>query len=570
MLFATLPSRGAKLAANPLTRSLALGLLAATISGCTGAPPPTDGTGTGPDAHATDQGPADMLVVATGSDINTMIPIVSTSVGDSQVFSHIYLDGVNGVFDCQLNYQPALYESWEWSDDSLQLTLKMRQDIKWSDGEPVTAHDVAFTYEAIGMTDVASPRYAYTRDYAEPATALDDYTVRFSWKNPGDRITRLAQSAAYVIPKHKLASALPNLGDNPLATNPLANGPFRLGKRQAGQYFTLEPNPDFSGPDEWKAHLKLVRFQIVPEYQTRLLKLKKGEVDLMEGIKVKDADELKKSTPNLRLVRRGYRFMDYIAWNLNDKRFQDKQVRTAMAYAVDIDGMIDKLLTGEDGTRYGQQAVGTITPEICSVKADFDPIKQNVETAKKMLADAGWKDTNGNGIIDKDGVEMSFTLLTNKENDRRRQASQLVQAQLKEVGIDMKLDLIEFNAMTKRLQARDFEAVLGGWSAGLFVDPSPFWHSGEEYHFNYPSYANADVDALIDKALATPDPDEAAPIWKEMQQQVYEDQPYMFLWWRDEIVAIDNRFENTDIDISSLTHNLNKWSVPADKVKYRL
>jgi len=549
---------------------LLAGGLALTLAACTGSPPASPDSADGTAKTPADDGPRDMLVVASGSDINTMIPFVSTSAGDSQVFGHIYAEGLDADFDCQLNYKPFLYDSWEWSEDSLELTLEMRKDITWADGTPVTAHDVAFTYGAIANKEVASPRYAYTDGFAKPVEAVDDHTVKFTWKKPGDRITRLAQSAAYHSPKHKLESAIPNLGDHPLATNPLPDGPFRLGKRQAGQYFTLEPNPDFTGPDEWKPELKLVRFLIVPEYQTRLLKLKKGEVDLMEGIKVKDADELKKSNPNLRLVRRGYRFMDYIAWNLQDDRFKDKKVRQAMAYAVDIDGMIDKLLTGSDGTRYGQQAVGTLTPEICSVKADFDPIKQDLDKARALLEEAGWKDTNGNGIIDKGGVEMSFTLLTNKENERRRQASQLVQAQLKEIGVEMKLDLIEFNAMTKRLHDREFEAVLGGWSAGLFVDPSPMWHSGEEYRYNYPSYANDEVDALIDKGLMTPDPAEAAPIWREMQEKIYEDQPYMFLWWRDEIVAIDGRFENTHIDISSLTHRLYDWEVPPDKVKYRL
>lgn len=544
--------------------------LAIALAACTGAPPPAD-TGAGGTAPPADDGPRDMLVVAAGSDINTMIPIVSTSVGDSQVFSHLYMQGMESEFECQLNYVPQLYQSWEWSEDSLELTLKMRSDIKWEDGTPVTAADTVYAYEMIEKPCTASPRKSYTDGFDGPPVAVDEQTVKFKWLTPGDRITRLAQASAYSIPKHALEDhECGTLTKHALASDALETGPFKLGKRAAGSYFTLVPNDKFTGPEEMKPRLKMVRFEIVPEYQTRLLKLKKGEVDLMEGIKVKDADELRKTNPDLKLVRRGYRFMDYIAWNLNDDRFKDKQVRRAMAHAVDIDGMIDRLLKDANGEVYGKQAVGTITPEICSVRTDFDPIKQDVEKAKSMLAEAGWKDTNGDGVIDKDGVEMSFTLLTNRENERRRQAAQLVQRQLKEVGIDMKLDLIEFNAMTKRLKDREFEAVLGGWSAGLFIDPSAFWHSGPEYRFNYTSFANERVDALIDQGLATPDPAEAAPLWKEMQEIVYDEQPYMFLWWRDEIVGVDSRFENTSIDILSLTHKLNEWEVPADKVKYDL
>ena len=97
------------------------------------------------------------------------------------------------------------------------------------------------------------------------------------------------------------------------------------------------------------------------------------------------------------------------------------------------------------------------------------------------------------------------------------------------------------------------------------------WHSDTEdkkYPFNYTSYSNPEVDALIDRGLNTPDPKEAAPIWQEMQAKIYDDQPYLFLWWRDEIVGIDNRFENTEIDVLGLLNNLHKWEVPADKDKY--
>ncbi|MFK7927831.1 MAG: ABC transporter substrate-binding protein, partial [Myxococcota bacterium] len=161
-------------------------------------------------------------------------------------------------------------------------------------------------------------------------------------------------------------------------------------------------------------------------------------------------------------------------------------------------------------------------------------------------------------------------LITNRENERRMQAAQLVQSALKDIGVSMKLDFVEFNSMSDRARNKKFEAMLGGWSAGLFVSPAAMWHTGEQYTFNYPSYSNSTVDALIDKGLATPDPKEAAPIWAEMQTKIYEDQPYLFLWWRDETVAVHRRFENAQININSLIHNLNEWEVPADKVKYDL
>jgi peptide/nickel transport system substrate-binding protein len=235
--------------------------------------------------------------------------------------------------------------------------------------------------------------------------------------------------------------------------------------------------------------------------------------------------------------------------------------------------MIGKLLTSKDGTRYAKQAVSTITPELCNVQnTDIKFITYDPEKAKALFAEAGWSDTDGDGILDKDGVRFRFTLVTNRENDRRTEAAVLIQNALKKVGVEMNIDTKEFNSMTDMLRKKQFEAVMGGWAAGLFVDPSTMWHSDTEdktYPFNYTSYSNPEVDALIDQGLATPDPNEAAPKWKELQAKVYEDQPYMFLWWRDEIVGIDRRFQNTTIDVLSLMNKLHEWEVPADKVKYK-
>ncbi len=123
------------------------------------------------------------------------------------------------------------------------------------------------------------------------------------------------------------------------------------------------------------------------------------------------------------------------------------------------------------------------------------------------------------------------------------------------------------NTFFERLRKRDYEAALSGWSAGLFVDPSAIW--GPDSEFNFTSYRNPEVADLIAKGLSTPDPEAAKPIWMDLQQKVYDDQPYAFLYWMDEIVAVHSRFENTTVDILSPYRNLDDWSVPADKVKYK-
>lgn len=251
--------------------------------------------------------------------------------------------------------------------------------------------------------------------------------------------------------------------------------------------------------------------------------------------------------------------------------FGDAKVRRALTKAINIDKLIGDLLTSEvTGEKYGKPAVSTITPELCNAHADeVKRLPYNVQTAKADLEALGWKDTNGDGTIDKDGKEFAFTLQTNSENQRRAKAAIIVQANLKDIGVDMQIERVEFNTFSEKHRKKDFDATLGGWSAGLFVDPTVIWHSGIDYQFNFVSYQNAAVDALMEKGLREPDPAVSNPIWKELQARIYEDQPYTFLYWRDDIVALSSRFENAQIDVLSPYGDLYKWDVPADKVKYK-
>lgn len=555
-------------------RALSISLILSAGSGCGGS---TDAVNDNKADADLANGPRDMLVYAAGSDLESLLPGISQSASDSAIMANIYMPLQDVEFDCSLKRtSDGLAQTAEWNEDGTVLSMSLRDDIKWSDGTPVTTKDVAFLYKMIANKEVASPRMSFV-DKMKPEFApkvIDDTHIEWHFTSAYDRDTQTAHGSLGTVPTHILKDLdLKTIRSQSANKAPMPNGPFKLVDHKPTQSYALVPNENFTGKDSEKARIKRIQFKIVPEYQTRLLLLKKGEIDLMEGIQVKDADELVKSNPNINLVRRGYRFNDYIAWNLNNDLFKSKAVRQALAHAVDIEMIIGKLLTSEDGTRYARQAVSTITPELCNVHNDaIPPFKYDAEKAKALFAEAGWSDTDGDGILDKDGQKFRFTLVTNRENARRTEASILIQNAFKKVGVEMNIDTKEFNSMTDMLRKRNFEAVMGGWAAGLFVDPSSMWHSDTEekkYPFNYTSYSNPEVDVLIDQGLATPDPNDAAPIWKELQAKIYDDQPYMFLWWRDEIVGIDSRFENTQIDVLSLMNNLHEWEVPADKVKYK-
>jgi peptide/nickel transport system substrate-binding protein len=563
-----------------MTRPLSIVALSFAVScggGGTEAPPATGPVG------------QDMLVIAAPSDIGHLLSPVYEANHDAQVMAMLNFPLVDADFDCSLKKEPGFATEWAWNEDGTVLSMTLRDDLKFSDGHPMTAEDIAFTYELIADPVVASPRVSsIERLTADGRPRVIDAThIEWHFTQAYDRDTQISHVGLATMPKHVLESAdRASLRGHPYNTAPLSSGPWRMAEHSPNERIVLEPNPDFSGPESWRPHLKRVVFQIIPDYNTRLLKLEAGEVDLMEQVQVADADRLRTSHPEIRLVRRGWRSMEYIGWNLTNPLFQDVRVRRALSMSIDAEDMMGKLLTSETGEVYARRSVGTITPALCGVhNDDIAPITRNVDQARALFAEAGWTDTDGDGVLDKDGQKFEFRFTTNNSNARRAAATVLIQAQLAEVGVKANIEQLETNTFFEKLRLKEYDAALAGWAAALTVDPSVIWHgdvtcegqpegSGcvpRKYEFNFTGYNNPRVNELIDRGMATPIPEESAPIFKELQQVIYDDQPYTFLWWTDEIVAVHSRFEHAEENINVLSPfgNVHEWSVPDDKVLRR-
>ncbi|MDG1479970.1 MAG: ABC transporter substrate-binding protein [Myxococcota bacterium] len=572
------------------TRYLAL---LALLAGCDGSETPA----TSGDA---DVFPRDTLVIAFQSDAESLLDVVSQSAADGEIIQNLNYPIIDADFDCEMKPRPALAKSWEWNEDGTILSMELRDDISWSDGTKVTASDIAFTMELVADSKVASPRIAYIENMKADGRpkVIDETHIEWHFTHAYDRITQASHAAVlHTAPRHILEGAdRATLRGHAFNTKPTINGRWKLAKWDRGERIVLEPNENWTGPADEMPKLERVIFRVLPEYATRLIELETGGVDLMQGILVSDADRLAKEHPEIKLHRRGWRSIDYVAWNQVDsadfkamaaavpegeridldavKRhhiFGDREVRRALAKAVNVDKLIDDLLKSETtGEVYGKPAVGTITPALCNVhNDDIERIGFDPSAARSELEGLGWTDSDGNGILDKDGRELSFSLMTNSGNKRRANASIIIQATLKQAGVHVELETVESNTFFERLRKKDYEAALSGWSAGLFVDPTVIWHSGPEYEFNFVSYKNERVDELIEAGLREPDPEKSAPLWQEMQQLIYDDQPYAFLYWMDEIVGVNERFEDPKIDVQGAFRDLHSWWVPADKVKYR-
>ncbi|MDP7113743.1 MAG: ABC transporter substrate-binding protein, partial [Myxococcota bacterium] len=422
-------------------------------------------------------------------------------------------------FDCRCSYEPGLARQWSWSDDGLTLTLQLRDDVRWSDGEAVDADDVRFTLELIRDPTVASGYGSYL-EHLRPETPVetpDPHTVVVHFARHYDPDTMLSHvGGCPIVPQHALADVpRDELRAAPFGSSPVTAGPFRFDRWERGQRLLLERDTTAVTPPL----LDRVEFRVIPEYSTRLIELERGEVDLLPGLQVADAERLSRERPEIRIIPRGHRYLDYIAWNLRDERFADERVRRALAHAVDADELIDALLRAGD-RRFGTRAVGTITPELCDLRDEATtPVPHDTAAAAALFADAGWTDSDGDGWLDREGRRFAFTLETNGSNPRRVQAQVIVQEQLRRAGIDVTLATHEGNTFFDRLKSGEFEAALTGWGAALVVDPSRLWKSDGIYNFS--GYSSAEADALIEQGLASTDPAESARRWRELQALIH-------------------------------------------------
>ncbi len=543
--------------------------------------------------------PRDTLVVAYKSDVESLVSVLPQTTADTDILGVLDSLLLQPGFDCELTYEPLIAESWSFSEDGKTLSLALKQGFTWTDGAPLTARDVKFTYDLLANPAVASPRAAFIQHMLPEARPrlVDDWHLEFAYSSAYDPATMVAHAVGLeLLPEHALRDLPPEeIGGIWKEEPPLTYGPWRLESRTPGQKLVLVPNERWGGPESMRPKLRRVIVKVLPEQATQLGELRAGTVDMVLGVEVEDAQRLAAENPEIQLLRRGWRAMEYIGWNAIDgARYQellvaagegarpdpasagphpifgDPAVRRALTMALDIDGMMAQLFTAQaTGETYAQRAVGTISPSLCRYHAeDIQPLPHAPEKASAALAAAGWEDRDGDGVLDKDGQPLRFRLLGSRGNARRERTALLAQDALKKIGVDMQLELADFGTYVQRAIGKDFDALIGGWSADLFVDPTTKWHSSPEQIYNFVSYGDTEADALIAAGLSEPDPEQAAQIWRQFQRRVYQDQPYTFLWWADEIVAIHGRFQDVTPNVLSPFHDLHAWWVPATQVKH--
>ena len=514
---------------------------------------------------AAEGGPAygDTLVEASIGDISGLIPNITSDSASHEIGNLVYSNLIRT--DKNLRLEGELAEGWDISKDEMTITFHLRQGVKWHDGVEVTADDVDFTYRY--MIDPKTPTaYAESFRQIRRAEVVDRYTYRVTYEKPYS--PALLSWGIWILPRHILEGpwkAGVDLRTTRQNRHPIGCGPYLFREWKTGEKVVLEANPDYF---EGRPYIKRVVYRIIPDPSTIFLELKARNID-MAGL---TPIHYRRQTdyPAFRKAFNKYQYLSnsfaYLGFNLLDPRFQNKRVRQAMAYAINKQEIIEGVLLG-----LGQPAVGPYKPGTWWYKADVKTYPFDPERAKALLAEAGWTDTNSEGILAKNGKPFSFTIRTNQGNAVRKDTAEIIQRRLRAVGIDAQIHIVEWAAFINTfIRKRDFEAIILGWGLGLDPDQYDIWHSSKtgSDELNHISYKNPKVDALLEAGRRTFDEAKRKAIYGEFQDIMAEEQPVVFLYVPDALPVVSSRVRGIEPAPAGISYNFTKWYVPANLQRY--
>jgi peptide/nickel transport system substrate-binding protein len=529
------------------------------ITGCKGKPAATVRTVSGVNGDEPAYG--DALVTGTIGEPSILIPMLAGDSASHDVSGLIF----NGLvkYDTDLSVIGDLAESWDISSDGLVITFHLRKGIKWADGVEFTADDVMFGYRTI--IDEKTPT-AYSEDFRQvkKAEVPDRYTFRVAYEKPfAPALTSWGNLV--VLPKHLLEGK--DITKDDFGRNPVGLGPYRLTKWTTGQEVMLDSYKDYF---EGRPYIDRYIYKIIPDSATMFLVLQTGEIDMMgltpvQYAKQTDTEFFKKHFQKFRYPAFTY---TYMAFNLKHPFFEDKRVRQAIAYGIDKDEIVDVVLFG-----LGSPATGPYVPNTWPYNPAVRNYEYNPEKARQLLKEAGWNDTDGDGILDNGGRPFKFTILTNMANNPRKNTAAIIQWRLAKIGIKVEIRELEWSTFINQfIDKRRFQAAILGWSIGLDADQYDIWHSSKtkEKEFNFVSYNNPEVDELLEKGRRTYDTEKRKRAYFRLQEILADELPYLFLYVPDATPIVHARFKGIKASPIGIRYNLPQWYVPKKLQRHTL
>ena len=511
----------------------------------------------------------DTLIVGTTDPKGEFVPIYSSTLYDSWV-NNLVFDGL--ITNNEKGEPiPNVAKSYEVSEDGKTYTFKLNKGIKFTNGQELTAKDVAFTFTSICDPGYDGPRMdavnnlvgyeEYNKGDAssvEGIKVIDDYTISFTNKNTDAAGIwnfgyGIMPESVYKFEKGNFQAVKDKL------LEPVGSGAYKFVHFKPGQEVKFEKNADY-----WKGEPKIPYIVMkVTNAQTLLQELMAGTVDIDRvGAKPENIDPLKQAGfLNLDLyMQNGY---GYMGLNYGSDKVKDPKVRQALLYGLNREGFMQSYYQG-----YGQVYNSHILPTSWAYNPDVPKYEYNPEKAKELLDEAGWKDTNGNGVRDKDGVELELQWLTYTGSKYVDALIPIVQQSWEQIGVKVTPELMEFGTMMDKVNNREYDIFNGAWNLSIDPDPSGIFAISQDVPggFNNIGWRNEEADKLIKEGKGTTNQEERKKAYAEWQLKFSEDVPYILLGDTQEMFASNSRVKgynpSTYID---WTHDVYKLELDNNK-----
>ncbi len=511
------------------------------------------------------------------ADAELLNPILSSENASAAVNAMLFPGLIGGdPFTGELIPDGSMSESWDVSEDGLVWTFHLRDGITWSDGDPVDAADFKFTYDAIASDLVETPRKSNLEGIASIETP-DPLTIVVTFDEV--RCDGLNNLGLQWLPSHLYAADFSDIMENAYnEAPPVSAGPFTFNSWTRDDNLTLTRNDEYW---EGAPNMEGMIFKVVPDPGAQLAQMQAGEIDVM-GVQPNQLATAQ-TIPDTTIFNAKVASYDFVALNLANPAnplpgvdedgnlveqdphpiLGDLNVRLAIAHSLDYQTIIDQVYLEQ-----GYQIPANVLPAVSwAYNEDLAPYPYDLEAARVFLEEAGWVDSDGDGVREKDGNTLSLSLVTNAGNATREDLGVLVQDQLSQVGFAIDFQAIDFGVMVEQMLGQTYDLVIIGWT-GLGTDPNDdsFWHTQYDTPgsgFNFVSYHNPEIDELLQQGVSVPGcaTEDRAPAYKQIQEIIHNDVPYVFVSGGVANTAYTTKWQGIEPGPWGFYYNVHQWSL---------
>ena len=510
------------------------------------------------------------LVDAAIGEPGTLLPASTEEITARDIEEQLFLKladvgmSMNTVGD--EDFQPLLAQSWEW-DGPLTLVFHIDPRARWQDGQPVSAVDVAFTFDAYMDSAVASPYRAQLKRIAS-VTARDSLTAVFRFR---ERYPEMFYDAVYhmrVLPAHLLRPVPRDQWKTaPFGRQPIGDGPYRFVSWQAGQAIELRSDTTFF---LGRPGIRRLIWRFTPDLGVAVTQLVADQVDVREQLITPEMIRRARGATQLKLYPYSGNVYTYLLFNLRangdtaqpNPIFGDREVRRALTMAVDRASLVKSTL-GD----LGKVPPGPMSSLLWIWDPEIRVLPYDTAQAARMLNARGWRDHDSDGVRDRDQQPLAFRIVVPSTSVLRRQYAQLLQEQFRLIGIHVEIDEVDPSVLQQRISSGKFDAAI----ISRQNDPSPSsgitqtWTSAGIGGSNYARYSSPAFDRLVDRAIAAPSRDQAKPLWRSAMETMNADAPAIFLYALGNMAGVHSRVDNVQIRPDSWAALLRTWRIPPDR-----